>query len=210
MDGASAQRLAPGGEESAPSKHSYLQRAYLPFAAAACALLAPFLNFLHYHEYPVASAEVALIVLGMLAIAAAVALLYPGQRIWGSIFLEILLIVVAVDLTTDSYWIPAIAGVLALAFFLLRKSSLLPFISIMGVVVIATGFMDSRSTGPGSPLRRQTSRCQPNSRLPCFTSFWTSTPELNLRVAFFICTTVGRRVDAVLRAARLPPLRSSL
>jgi len=158
-----AARVTPPAVEAGQSEPGYLQRARLPFAAAACALIGPFLNFLHYHRYPVFSAEVAPVLLGMLAIAAVIALLYPGQRRWGKILLEILLIVLAADLTTDSLWIPAIAALMALAFVLIRKSSLLPLITIMGVVVIVTGFVglsqrrpwiSTKKTGEALPTRQ--------------------------------------------------------
>ena len=108
----------------------------ITFATGAVLLLASLANFLTYNNYPYLRVDDALVVIAMLAVSAAMVPFYLGQRQWGRSILEGLLAAVYFDLNTDSIALAAAAGVAVTAFTWWRKSSLLPQMAIIGLVVL--------------------------------------------------------------------------
>lgn len=110
----------------------------LAFAAGAALLCASLVNFLHHNEYPHVRPEVGLIVAGLVAIAAVVAIFYGAQRQWGRSFLEGLLAALFIDLNTDSLALACAAGVAVALLTWWKRMSLTGPMALVGVVVIAT------------------------------------------------------------------------
>ena len=110
----------------------------LAIMAGASLLLASLANFLRYNGYPYLRPEVGLVVLGLLALAVAMAFFYQAQRQWGRSFLEGLLAALFVDLNTDVVPLVIAVGILVAAITAWRRVSLLAPMTILGSVVLVT------------------------------------------------------------------------
>jgi len=120
--------------------------------AGALVLLASLVNLLRHNLYPLLSAEVGLVALGILLIAALAASLYRAMGALGRALLDGLLVFLAVDLNADSLIAAAAAGAAAIALGLALRRSLLPFIATMAGFVLAASLAGiGRGQAPPPP-----------------------------------------------------------
>ena len=125
--------------------------------AGALVLLVSLVNLLRHNLYPLLSAEVGLVALGILLVAALMAALHRAMGALGRALLEGLLVFLAIDLNADSLAIAAAAGAGAAILGLVLRRSLLPFLAVMAGVVLAAslvGIGQGRAPPPppASPL----------------------------------------------------------
>ena len=132
---------AASGEivRDAPAAAWWRERLW-PYALGAGVLLSSFLNFLHYHQYPLASFEAVVAILGLLALSAVMGEFYVRQPRWGRAFLLGLLAMIAVDLNADRPLLAFAAGLVAALAGYRRAAELTRFVAIASLVVLATTF----------------------------------------------------------------------
>ena len=118
-----------------PSEHAFV------FLAGGFVLAASFLNFLRYHEYPLLTPEVGLVGLGLVALALLVGLLYRGCGRGARALFEGLLVFLAVELNAAHSGYAALAGLAVVAFVLIRRRSILPFLGTMAFIAALVGFL---------------------------------------------------------------------
>jgi hypothetical protein len=111
-----------------------------PTLASWLILLASFVNFLRYNNYPLLRAEVALIVLGMLVLAAAVGFVHRRERRIGKALLDAVLVYFVVD-QNGGFAISAGAAAIVGLYAFWRGRSLLPLLGVMAAVMLVTGLL---------------------------------------------------------------------
>ena len=118
--------------------HDRTRELAIAFAGGAALLCASLANFLNYNSYPLLRPEVGIVLLGLLAVAAAMAPIYVGQRRWGRSFLEGLLVTLFIDLNADSLLLAfAVGGMVAIVTWW-RRISLLGPMAVLGAVILLT------------------------------------------------------------------------
>lgn len=122
------------------------------FLASFMAIAAGLLNFLHFHDYPLLTAEVVMMLLATVSLCALASMVYIGVRQSLRVLLEIFLVGIAVDLATEG-WMWAV-GAMVIA-FLLRLRLQEQFLSILaifaGIVTLTTILDVGPSSGRISP-----------------------------------------------------------
>ncbi len=120
--------------------------------AGALVLLASLVNLLRHNLYPLLGAEVGLVALGILLLAALAAALYRAMGRLGRALLEGLLVFLAVDLNADSLAVAAAAGAGAAILCLALRRSLLPFLAVMAGVALAASLLGiGQARAPAAP-----------------------------------------------------------
>jgi hypothetical protein len=105
------------------------------FSAGSSLLMATFVNFVRHNDYPLLRPEIAIVALGLIAIAGAAACLYCGQRPWGRSFMEGLLAAVFTDLNSDHGWLALVIGLVVGGFSYFRRVNLLGPMAVLGVFI---------------------------------------------------------------------------
>jgi hypothetical protein len=115
-------------------KRSRLREAALPTLVGIAVLIGSLLNLLSSQHYPLFTPEVGLLTVGLVGIALSVGLLYAASDPIARGFLQVLLLLLALDLNFDGNAVPI--ATLAVAAVVNRR--LMPFLGIASLVVIAT------------------------------------------------------------------------
>lgn len=127
------------------SKSEPLKETNTPLAGAilagALVLLGTFANFTAYQRYPFLTPEVMLVATSLTLLAVIMAVIYRGQRQWGRVFLEVLLVALAVDFNTMGFMLPGLAALAALTFLVALKKSALPLLAITGLIVLVSSLL---------------------------------------------------------------------
>lgn len=121
--------------------YNRLQSIAMPIVTSWLILLASFVNFLRYNNYPLLRPEIALIATAMLALAGGIGLLHRSQRPLGQAILDALLVFLIVNQNGGELIYSAVAAAVAAGATLHRRRSILPLLGFAAAVALAAGLI---------------------------------------------------------------------
>jgi hypothetical protein len=113
----------------------------IAFAGGLAVLLASFVNFLIFNNYPLLRPDVAIVIAGIAVLCAALARIYVGMPRLVQALMEGCLIGFIIDLNSRQAAVAFGVGVVVLLFVYIAKTSILRFSAIIGTFVIVTSLL---------------------------------------------------------------------
>jgi hypothetical protein len=107
--------------------------------SSAAIIIASYLNFLRFNEYPLLRPEVLIVAASIFILTILIALLHQSQKTLGRAILEGLLIFFILDQNGAGILYSALAGAIIIAIVLWRKKSTLPFLGTAAFIAILVG-----------------------------------------------------------------------
>jgi hypothetical protein len=143
-----------------------LRARLLPFLAGATMLLASFVSYLRYHDYPLWRGEVAFIVAGFLIISAIMAEAYVRLNAWGRAVLLGLLFLMAFDINGDNLILALGFGIIASGIGLIRPLDTLRFATFVSSFVLLTSLVGFAHARPPTTTVKRAPAAVRNESLP--------------------------------------------
>jgi len=110
-------------------------------AASAIVVATSFLNFLRFNNYPIISAETALVSVGLLLLIILLGFIHHHATIIGKAILEGLLVTIILNQNTVPIVWSFAAGLALAALILFRRSSMLPVLGMLSLFTLISGFL---------------------------------------------------------------------
>jgi len=137
--------------------------------SSAAIIMASYLNFLRFNEYPFLTPEVLIVAAGILLLTASISLLYQSQKALGRAILEGLLIFFVLDQNTAGILYSTLAGATIIAIVLWRKKSTLPFLgtaAFLTLLISIAGIGSVSQSAPDKMAIKELKMGRPDSEKP--------------------------------------------